>query len=330
MGGSDHDYNLVKLTLREHFIAHLLLAKITVGADKYKMLLAVMFMSNLHSFNSRHYELARRTAYNDNLVDVYFINPSVLPSYVTQGENPLDEVLVRLYSQGFYKFLIPKERRFYNQGEFYNYEKYLKGLRDSGKVSVDSFKQFSVYILEDSWMKNREVDYNIYDIRDLSYNDEVFGKIKYLRKGYCIYKGNKFLNPMKFKSRVNIKDLLEDKGVREDRLPVNPEICCVPNFISDELSIVEDFKNYCNFKRYSSDKYSGIITSLSFLCQNRLRIELPSTYLSSGNLSTVNKKVVPFICERFNYVYVKGGKKKRGINENSCIVPEEMVATLSV
>lgn len=61
-GGSDDDTNLVNLTAREHYIAHLLLARIY---DDFKMWAAVLYMRIGHKereqskFNSRLYEVAR-------------------------------------------------------------------------------------------------------------------------------------------------------------------------------------------------------------------------------------------------------------------------------
>lgn len=59
-GGSDEPDNLVKLTLREHYVAHLLLAKIY---DDRKMHSAVTFMHagrDAFRFSSRLYEHLRR------------------------------------------------------------------------------------------------------------------------------------------------------------------------------------------------------------------------------------------------------------------------------
>ena len=47
MGGADTDDNLVYLTGKEHYIAHLLLTKITEGEAKASMVCAWNFMSNL-------------------------------------------------------------------------------------------------------------------------------------------------------------------------------------------------------------------------------------------------------------------------------------------
>ena len=58
-GGTDNDDNIVALTAREHYIAHLLLAKIY---NDYKMWHAVNLMSRLNAkvkINSRLYEMVR-------------------------------------------------------------------------------------------------------------------------------------------------------------------------------------------------------------------------------------------------------------------------------
>ena len=58
IGGSDDKDNLVYLTAKEHFIAHLLLTKITLGKNKSKMLNAIFCMINMNGtkVNSKTYE----------------------------------------------------------------------------------------------------------------------------------------------------------------------------------------------------------------------------------------------------------------------------------
>lgn len=67
LGGSDNSNNLVKLTPREHYFAHLLLVKITSGADQIKMSQALRFMSGITKskrvINSKQYDLAKRLCY---------------------------------------------------------------------------------------------------------------------------------------------------------------------------------------------------------------------------------------------------------------------------
>jgi hypothetical protein len=64
LGGSNKSSNLVKLTAREHFIAHMLLIRITQDKQQTKMRFAIFrMMSNTHNKlknNSRYYEIARK------------------------------------------------------------------------------------------------------------------------------------------------------------------------------------------------------------------------------------------------------------------------------
>ena len=69
LGGSDDQRNLVKLSFREHYLAHWLLFKITAGEDKYKMSCAFFVMSKgnngLRLTNSRLYARAKRLFKNE-------------------------------------------------------------------------------------------------------------------------------------------------------------------------------------------------------------------------------------------------------------------------
>ena len=59
LGGTNIAENLVKLTAREHYVAHLCLVKFTTGQDRQKMLNAVRLMSsstNRYHHNQRLYE----------------------------------------------------------------------------------------------------------------------------------------------------------------------------------------------------------------------------------------------------------------------------------
>jgi hypothetical protein len=62
-GGSDDKTNLVDLTAREHYIAHLLLSKMHGGEQRRKMLAAVVLMGAIKRFktkcNSHLYESMR-------------------------------------------------------------------------------------------------------------------------------------------------------------------------------------------------------------------------------------------------------------------------------
>jgi hypothetical protein len=68
LGGSDQRENLIRLTLREHFLVHWLLTKFTSGPEKAKMIHAFWKMGHGRSLTSWQYELARRN-YIDMLKD---------------------------------------------------------------------------------------------------------------------------------------------------------------------------------------------------------------------------------------------------------------------
>ncbi len=67
MGGSDEDGNLVKLTYKEHFIAHKLLFLITSGTEKVSMAFALLRMS---SKNSRDYQKSKEFLNYSNKIPV--------------------------------------------------------------------------------------------------------------------------------------------------------------------------------------------------------------------------------------------------------------------
>lgn len=70
LGGSDDASNIVKLTAREHYIAHAILVRITDGVDKHRMINAWFRMScqgthpEFTFVNSRRFELARHAFAN--------------------------------------------------------------------------------------------------------------------------------------------------------------------------------------------------------------------------------------------------------------------------
>jgi hypothetical protein len=92
LGGSNKKDNLVKLTAREHFICHLLLVKMTVGKNKFKMMKAVdLFrIKNKHQdrykINSRTYEKLKKDA-------------SIAMSYLTKGKPKHTEYSKKLLSE---------------------------------------------------------------------------------------------------------------------------------------------------------------------------------------------------------------------------------------
>jgi hypothetical protein len=60
LGGDNSVTNLVKLTLREHFICHLLLQKMTVGKAKTKMVYALWMLAIVHRKSNNPYKISAR------------------------------------------------------------------------------------------------------------------------------------------------------------------------------------------------------------------------------------------------------------------------------
>lgn len=68
LGGNDYPDNLISLTLREHYIAHLLLSKMYEGEAKRKMYYGLWRMLlNFKTRNSRVFELYRQKYINESL-----------------------------------------------------------------------------------------------------------------------------------------------------------------------------------------------------------------------------------------------------------------------
>jgi hypothetical protein len=60
MGGDDSPENIVSLTAREHFLCHLLLTKMTAGADKSKMSQAAWMMASCVGKDQQRYKVNNR------------------------------------------------------------------------------------------------------------------------------------------------------------------------------------------------------------------------------------------------------------------------------
>jgi len=61
LGGTDHKSNLIKLTCREHFVAHRILAKMYKGVKRGKMIYALNRMLDGPNITSRTYQYIRET-----------------------------------------------------------------------------------------------------------------------------------------------------------------------------------------------------------------------------------------------------------------------------
>lgn len=78
MGGSDDPENIVTLTLREHYICHLLLPKCTLGKDRERMIAAFVILSGRKKYRkscgSRNYQFYRKEYQRANSERVSGVN----------------------------------------------------------------------------------------------------------------------------------------------------------------------------------------------------------------------------------------------------------------
>lgn len=83
LGGNNSKDNIVRLTIREHYVAHLLLTKMYDGKSKRKMFFALKCMVNgfgrqeRYKPNSRTFELRRKVLHEETKVPKKAISPEV-------------------------------------------------------------------------------------------------------------------------------------------------------------------------------------------------------------------------------------------------------------
>ena len=168
LGGSDDKDNLVELTAREHFIAHLLLTKITEGQNKQKMFTAAFNMVNMNNIkvNSRIYKMLKENhsdymKKNNPVFDNNVKNKisSTLKEYYKSNKNAM---LGKNHSPESIKkmSLAKKGKTPWNKGS-------KTGQVPSTKInghSEESKKKISnatSIAMKEYWRKKREVDNNI-------------------------------------------------------------------------------------------------------------------------------------------------------------------------
>ena len=103
IGGTDDPVNIVNLTAREHFICHLLLTKMVVGAKKSKMHQAVWMMASCSSKNQERYKI------NNRLYEQLKLNMSSVKKSITtwnKGITPKNETRLKLRSASNAKLVL--------------------------------------------------------------------------------------------------------------------------------------------------------------------------------------------------------------------------------
>lgn len=184
LGGGDTEDNIVKLTYREHYIAHLLLYKIHRNNKQvaYKLLNAIMIMgstlgtSNKIRFNSRMYDLLVRK----------FIDSKTVKILINGQYKSFNEISA--------EFNIPKQTLWTRYYKGYRDQKLLKPSKRIGQTIVsDDGLSFS------DWIKQNNID--------SSYARHIFRDM--LNKGYSINDILKYiLDENKNKTTVTINGKL--------------------------------------------------------------------------------------------------------------------------
>lgn len=152
-GGEDTNDNLVRLTAREHFIAHLLLYKMQTEKRKiHQMLTAVVMMKGKDSKNSKLYESARKKFGKIHSQSISGENHPMYGSSRIGEDNPFygkthsEETRKRL-SEAKEGMVIAKDTRTGNKlwvskEDFEKYE-YLVGLTKGNSISDETKKRIS-------------------------------------------------------------------------------------------------------------------------------------------------------------------------------------------
>lgn len=322
MGGSDDENNLVKLTYREHFIAHRLLFKITKGLDKRKMYHTIRMMTGYKRYvNGKSYETLKKSlsCFEQNLPEgVYFINPSVLPF------NSLEELLGRLVDQGLLFFTIPRSRKFYNNGEFNTINKYLNSLIKGG--SVEKYGKWGSYDLYQIKENTFTTVKDKYTKTSLLYTNSVFGHSE-CHKYLCWFENTGFKNPPKNeKSSLNTKILEKFSGSREFNSQVPYHYVADGSFKHENRdTIVKEYFIHKGLKRKrrQEDALDFLVDTYNALIRYK-KVAIP--HAQEGNLcfdKKLRNKILDFLCKNLKATYFKSVKLIGGGMSIPVIIMEE-------
>ena len=103
LGGDDSVTNIISLTPREHFICHMLLTKMTTGADRSKMAQAAWMMASCSGKNQERYKI------NNRLYEKLKLEMSLVKKSMTtwnKGITPKDETRLKLRAASISKLVI--------------------------------------------------------------------------------------------------------------------------------------------------------------------------------------------------------------------------------
>jgi hypothetical protein len=129
LGGSNHKTNLINLTAREHFIAHLLLVRMVMIKDVYKMMHAVIrFKAKLST--AKEYELLRSTLHTYSKGEFNTSFGKIWIHY--KGTNEINYIKKEMFDATYMKKGLP-----YQRGGFKNYKWINNGVNESLIPRID-------------------------------------------------------------------------------------------------------------------------------------------------------------------------------------------------
>ena len=307
MGGGEKSSNLVKLTYREHFIAHRLLFKIAKGSDKRSMYFAIKMMSGIDRYvNGRLYETLKRSllSFEESLPEgVYFINPSVLPF------DSLEELLGRLTYLGHLFFTLPRSRKFYKNGDFNTINKYTNKLLSEGVI--EKYGKWGTYDLYQINKNNFTTISSDYTKTSIIYTNDIYGHEKE-HKYLCWFNGVGFKNPpTNSKSKLNTKILEHYEGIRVSNVQ-EPYNYLVKGDLKNENreDIIDNYNKFRNKVRNTRQKLSldFLVDIYNALVKYR-SVGIPNSQRGQLGFDVkVRNRIFTFLCEYLNASYFESVK----------------------
>lgn len=271
-GGSDHKNNLVKLTYREHWLAHKLLVRFSKGVEFFKMKHAFNMMS---SFNGVTYNKSYLyKIYKENIdqykhhVGCYVINPYVLP--IVNGHRSFDELLCRLRYFGIKKFILPTIKALYKYGEYTCIRNKMTYLKHRGYILPEirlsrEWRNFVIYEFSPSY-KDTEPALDRYAPRHISYTDKGFEDTPLPSPKHCQIGDIRFSNPLTIRGKNPLNVL--SKSVYREQANNTHYKYLIQQPINDTIDekLLAEYKAFHGLKRVRAGDYYQTLKTLDHYC----------------------------------------------------------------
>ena len=219
MGGTNEDFNLVKLTYKEHFLAHKLLFRITRGTEKVSMAFALMRMS---AKNSREYQKINEFLKYSNKIPVRDIQDYVYAKLLKFDNVSRQKIKHKDFNNGPDKYRVRLSTLFFICRSFIEegikgftsvhrskWKNYILELEVKGYISTFYHKGSKFYKFNiDNFKKVKIMESKLFNLTDLLIKSELSGingnlrshNLKDLRKSIYVensyIKGKYFILPV--------------------------------------------------------------------------------------------------------------------------------------